>query len=509
MVSSESVGELVARDRSLIVSRVFHHAKIRAQADALIAGDIHITYSELARRITAVAVGWQKQGLQRPDIIVLAAESTPTFAYAYLAAHLLGIKVVPEDPAAPARRIADIADRIRPKAIYVTSQFKGGDLACRPLVELEAASLERVDSLVLGSVALPTADAVADILFTTGTTGAAKGVQLSHANISAAADSINAFVGNTENDREVIPLPLSHSFGLGRLRCVLSAGGTLVLVNGFMFPEMIFDAMSTERATGFSFVPAGLAVLLRLTEDRLGEFAQQLSYIEIGSAPMPMEHKHRLIRLLPKTRICMHYGLTEASRSAFIEFHSDREKLDTVGHPAPGVEIRIMDANGQVSVLGETGELCVRGDHVMQSYWQDERETRKAIRDGWLYTGDMGFRDAAGYIRLQGRKTEMINVGGRKVVPLEVENVLNEHSAIAECACVGVPDTGGLSGEAVMAFVVSNGDERPSERELMRFLRDRLEPYKCPVKYAWVDEIPKTSSGKLQRQILNLVSGKS
>ena len=121
----------------------------------------------------------------------------------------------------------------------------------------------------------------------------------------------------------------------------------------------------------------------------------------------------------------------------------------------------------------------------------------------------MGFQDAAGYIRLQGRKTEMINVGGRKVVPLEVENVLNEHSAIAECACVGVPDPDGLSGEAVMAFVASNGDERPSEKELARFLRDRLEPYKCPVQYAWVDEIPKTSSGKLQRQILNLVSGKS
>lgn len=489
-------------EHDLIVSRVLRHARSHAEKEALIAGEARITYGELARRFSSVAQQWRSEGLQSGDIVLLAAESTPSFAYAYLAAHLLGLRVVPIDPSAPPQRIIDIADRIRPKAIYVPKSTNCDELDCRPLIDLEDASRAHTDVSWTEDLPLPSPDDIADIIFTTGTTGAPKGVLLSHANICAAADSINSFIGNSAADREVIPLPLSHSFGLGRLRCVFSTGGTLILVNGFMFTDMIFEAMSVEQATGFSFVPAGAAVLFRQAEDRLGDFSEQLSYVEIGSAPMPLENKQRLMRLLPKTRLCMHYGLTEASRSAFIEFHSDREHLDTIGLPSPGVELRIVDTNNQPAPAGESGELRVRGAHVMQGYWHDKRETGLALRDGWLNTGDVGSKDANGYVRLLGRKKEMINVGGRKVVPLEVENVLNEHSAILECACIGTTDPQGISGEVVRACLVASGNEKPSPRDFAQFLKGKLENYKIPVQYHWVESIPKTSSGKLQRQSL-------
>src|SRR5690606_21992378 len=231
-----------------------------------------------------------------------------------------------------------------------------------------------------------------------------------------------------------------------------SAGGSLILVDGMMFPDRIFRALSAHRASGFCFVPAGLALLLKLAGDQLGQFAEQLRYIEIGSAPLPHEHKHRLMALLPKTRICMHYGLTEASRSAFMEFHADRHRLHSVGRASPGSEIAIMSESGESVAEGGTGEICVRGPHVMREYWRDPETSRSVRRGDWLRTGDIGYRDSEGYLFLVAREKELINVGGRKVAPAEVEEVLCGHPAIQECACVAIPDPAGLSTEAIKAF---------------------------------------------------------
>ena len=488
-------------DGDSIVARVFRHAGHAGAREALVCGATRITYAELAERVLSVARCWREEGVQRGDRILLAATTSPGYVFGYFAAHVLGAIAIPVDPAAATARIARIAGQVQPARVYLPSAVERDGLSARAMADVDRMSLERREGTPFDWRA-PGANDIADLIFTTGTTGAPKGVVLSHGNIRAAADSINAFVGNSASDREVIPLPLSLSFGLGRLRCVLSAGGCLVLVDGMMFAEPVLEALTTERATGFCFVPSGLALLLRLTGDKLGEFADRLSYIEIGSAPMPREHKTRLMALLPKTRICMHYGLTEGSRSAFIEFHADQDHLDSVGRASPGVEIRIWDPAGRPVPDGDTGEICVRGGHVMQGYWHNEQETAIALRDGWLHTGDIGRKDAGGYVYLVGREKELINVGGRKVIPAEVESVLCEHPAVSECACVAVPDPGGLSEEAVKACLVPSGGERPSPRDFARFLRGRLEPYKFPSVYEWVAEIPKTASGKIQRQLL-------
>jgi long-chain acyl-CoA synthetase len=312
-------------------------------------------------------------------------------------------------------------------------------------------------------------------------------------------------VGNTDEDIEVVPIPLSHSFGLGRLRCALLAGGAIALCEGFLLPGRIFQALSDWKATGFVAVPAGFALLFRLSGDRLGEYADQLKYIEIGSAPMPQEHKERLMRLLPSTRICMHYGLTEASRSAFIEFHESRDKLQTIGKPSPNVNITIRDERGEELPEGETGELCVRGGNVMHSYWQAPEKTRQSRWGDWLRTGDLAYKDDEGYLHLIGRVTDMINVGGIKVAPTEVEDVLRRHPLVKDAACVGIPDPEGISGEVVSAFLVPAETPPPGEpplRELVELARADLEPAAVPVAFKWIEAIPKTASGKVQRRRL-------
>jgi long-chain acyl-CoA synthetase len=261
--------------------------------------------------------------------------------------------------------------------------------------------------------------------------------------------------------------------------------------------------MQQWKATGFAVVPAGMAVLVRFGKDELAGFANQLKYMEFGSAPMPLATKQLLIEILPHTRVWMHYGLTEASRCTCIEFHDSRDFLDSIGKPTPNVEVRVVDEQRNDVAPGAPGEIIVKGGMVTAGYWKDPERTRKTLVDGWLHTGDLGHKDEHGYVYLHGRKGDMINVGGFNVSPVEVEEVLGTHPAILQGACIGIPDPSEVSGEVVKVFLVAkNGETRPTRRELIDWLKPRLEPYKVPAAVEWVDSLPKTGSGKLQRGVL-------
>ena len=204
----------------------------------------------------------------------------------------------------------------------------------------------------------------------------------------------------------------------------------------------------------------------------------------------------------------MHYGLTEASRSAFVEFHEAKavDRLDSIGRPTPGVAIRVIDKEGGTCPPGERGRIVIRGDTLMSGYWQDEAATAAASVDGWLVSGDVGHVDRDGWLFLDAREKDLINVGGREVSPLEIECILEELDVVATCACVGVPDPQGITGSAVKAFLVPapGVTELPRPVVLARHLRGRIEPYKMPIAFTWIEEheLPRTSSGKLRRALL-------
>jgi long-chain acyl-CoA synthetase len=325
-------------------------------------------------------------------------------------------------------------------------------------------------------------------------------VVLTQRQIAEAATNINAFIGGQPGDVEVVPMPLSHSFGLGRLRCMAQTGVTLALEAGLRNAAKVLRRILELKATGLAMVPAGFELLLHMTKDRLGDARGHLRYIEIGSAPMSLETKHRLMELLPETRICHHYGLTEASRAAFLDYHADRDKLTSIGRPAPNVEIAVHNGDGHDLGPGEHGELAIRGAMVMKEYWQRPELTRATLQDGWLRTGDWGWKDAEGYFHLLGRGNDLINVAGMKVCPEEVERLLNAHPAISESACVGVADPQGITGDCVKAVFIARAPV--SDIELIAWLRPRLEEYKIPRFWERVESIPRTPSGKIQRQRL-------
>ena len=468
---------------------------------AIVSDGETFSYADLAKAVAAAASTLRNGfDVAAGDRIVLLANSSFKFICTYLATHSIGAVCVPLDPHVSAARLADIAERVAPKLLVAeqagpvpfSAKAHFDDLIAAP----NGAAVAFPDNVDVAQTA--------DVMFTTGTTGRPKGVVLNHRAFAVACSHINAFIGLQPDDIEVLPLPLSHSFGLGRVRCVLSLGATLVLISGFVSAARILETLSGMRATGLASVPAGIGILLGDKGEALGRRGSQLRYIEIGSAAMPVEHKRQLMNVLPKTRVCMHYGLTEASRSAFLSFHDNPEKLESIGRPSPGVEMRIVDDSGVELRDGLEGQIEIRGGHLMNGYWHDDELSTGSLHNGWLRTGDLGRRDPEGYYYLKARSSDIMNVGGRKVSPQEIEDILTGHPAVAECACVGIPDPQGLSGDMISAYLVADpaSGELPGFPELAKLLRKTLEPYKIPRRFTWVADLPKSTSGKVLRRKL-------
>lgn len=477
-----------------IEHKIWHWASLLPDKPAVKSGKKSATYLQLCQRVLGARDYFVNQlMLNAGDTIVLAAGKQIEFVYAYFGAHLAGLKVVPVDPATNPDRMAFI---IKQTGASLLVGFDGIENNIRTI------GLKEFEELASGfSVpSFPVGNQIADILFTTGTTGKPKGVTLTYDNEAAAARNINEFIGNTGNDIELLALPVSHSFGLGRVRCCLYQGVTLILLGSFANVKKLYRTIEEENVTGFTMVPASWRYLKKLTGNKLGDFRNQLRYIEIGSAFFSKEEKDELAGILPDTRVCMHYGLTEASRSTFMEFHQDASHMDSVGKASPHTEIKVLDENGAECEANQEGEICVKGEHVTHGYL--DMSVDGSFFGDYFRTGDWGYKTEDGYVYLISRKKELINVGGKKVSPIEVEEQLLKIPGVEDCACIGVPDDNEVLGEVVKAFIVKEKGSEITFADIDEQLTGKLESYKIPVCYEWIDAIPKTQNGKIQRGLL-------
>lgn len=472
---------------------VFEYAQTMPSKTALIQGEVEVSYGQLWEEIE-MSASWFCHYAERGDRVIISASKSIEFVYAYFGAHMAGMICVPIDPETNETRLQRIIDVARPSLI-VGELRNHGEHQVIPFGECH---IEFVNSRI-SLDEFPKGGDVADLLFTTGTTGLPKGVALTFANQMAAAENINTFIGNTADDVEMLALPISHSFGLGRLRCIFAKGATLVMLGSFASMKKFFGEMERCHVTGFGMVPASWSYILKMSGEKIGQYAGQLKYIEIGSAFMPLENKQKLMNLLPKTHICMHYGLTEASRSAFISFHDDTIHLMSAGKASPNTEVAVFSEQGERLRANEDGEICVKGGHVCSDYWgMPKKVFMQDFFDGYFRTGDWGHLDEDGYIHLVSRKKEIINVGGKKVSPIEVEEHLNEIDGIEESACIGVHDD--VLGEVVKAFCVCT--KEVDFEEVKKILFKKIETYKIPAFFEKIESLPKTQNGKIQRLAL-------
>jgi len=469
---------------------LLHHAETIPQKTAFIVDGCEVKYASLLTNSRKAASLLLDKGVKPGDRIILSAHKDIEFVYLYFGAQILGVTNVIVDASSNLERLNYIEQRTSPAYCfgYESQHFR----SCG----FEQLGIDGYEAYREDVSADISKDSVAEILFTTGTTGAPKGVCLSYANIFGSADNVNSFVGNSTDDIEILGLPICHSFGLGTIRCNIIKGATVVLLGNFANVRQFFKAIEQYHGTGFRVVPAAWAYIRKISGKRIEKYSNQIRYIEIGSAAMPLATKKELLEMFPNTRICMHYGLTEASRNCFVEFH-DTEHLESIGKPVcDKVDVKYFDEAGNEVPIGQKGELCVKGNMVLIRYLEDS-DTANAFYGDYFRTGDIGYKGEDGYYYLLGREKELINVGGKKVSPMEVEDIICS-LGVGDCICVPMKDPDGIMGDLVKCYVLK-GSTLLSFGEIANLLQGRLENYKRPVVYEWIDEIPMTPSGKKQR----------
>jgi long-chain acyl-CoA synthetase len=342
---------------------------------------------------------------------------------------------------------------------------------------------------------------MSEVIFTTGTTGDPKGVLLSHLTVTETAKNINKFTKIKSSDIEMHMMPISHSFGLARLRCCILRGCTLIFHDGFGNLINFFNSLDKHKGTVISTVPAGILFLTKLAKEKLKNYKSQINIIELGSSPMITESKIELTQLLPNTNICMHYGLTEASRSTFLNFKKDYKFISSVGKANKGTKILIIDKNDNKCSNNHNGEICIKGTNLFSGY--AFTKIKPKYHKEYFKTGDYGYLDDNGYLFFEARKDDMINISGKKVSPIEIEKYINQVPFIDDVACIQAENkrTGLIE---IKAFVVLNDKKIVDSwsSEIKKYLRNKIEYYKIPATIVNINSIPKSHNGKILRMQL-------
>ncbi len=365
------------------------------------------------------------------------------------------------------------------------------------LTQADEVSPERLEQC---TAALDPDDPI-NIQYTSGTTGFPKAVVLSHHNILNNALFTAEAMGFDENDRLCIPVPFYHCFGmvLSNLLC-FSVGACAVVPSEHFDPEAVLECVQRERCTAIHGVPTMFIAALEHPKFPHTDLTSLRTGIMAG-APCPPELMRRVMEDMHVPEILIGYGETEASPLTHLTSANDslQRRVETVGRNLPHQEVKVVDTeSGATLPLGEDGEICFRGYHVMKGYYSDAEATREAIdKNGWLHSGDIGHMDDEGYVSITGRRKEMIIRGGENIYPREIEDFLFTHPKVAEVAVFGIPDD--YYGEAVAAWIQPHAGEHLSEQEIIDFCQGHIAHFKIPSYIELVEEFPMTVTGKLQK----------
>ena len=489
---------------------------------AVVSGASRFTFSELELASDRLGHSFRAHGIDRGDRVIVFTDNSWEAIVAIFAVLKAGAVFSPINPSTKADKLAYVLNNCRAKAVVTQGRLLP---IAREAVE-EAPSVAfnviigpgdiaairgglRFDELLSGHgedprPAEPGIDLdLAMLIYTSGSTGRPKGVMMTHQNIVAAATSITTYLQNTSDDIILNVLPISFDYGLYQVLMAARVGATLVLEKSFAFPQEILQKMTSERVTGFPIVPTMAALLLQMKDLKVAQFPH-LRYITNTAAALPPAHIERLQELFPTTRIFSMYGLTECKRATWLPPDQLRKRPSSVGIAIPGTEAYVVDEEGKRAPPKAIGELVIRGSHVMKGYWENPEATAMVLRPGhypWenvLYTGDLFYADADGFLYFVGRKDDILKIRGEKVSPKEIENVIYALPGVREVVVVGVPDP--VLGTAIKAIIAVNPEANLSVKEVLRHCATRLEDYMIPRYVEFSKELPKTDSGKISRR---------
>lgn len=475
-----------------VVEEILKHGAAAPERNALADGISCLTYKQLADKIRGAAECLKQQGLCRQDMVGIVAEVNVAYVIGYFAIHLAGGIAVPIDKASPEVSVKRILEEVTLKFVIGLETVQNG-IAFKELTEHES---ERWED------AMPLAEDVSDIFFTSGTTGKGKGVVLIHKNIVGGARNIIAGSGKDAEDVELITPPLNHAYGFGTVRAILLAGGMAVLQDGCGSIKQLYMNLQKYHCRSMILVPAALKMLYKQFGNEIDKLLGNLSYIELGSSVLETDYKKIFMELLPNTRLCINYGSTESSRTVYNEINARPDKIESIGKAVENVQVRIVDEEGNEiqSSPTHTGRLIFYGDMNMKEYYHAPELTQEVLKAGWFYTNDIAYIDEENYIYLLGRANDVINIGGEKVSAFEIENALRKLSGIRACACIMGEDKDGILGEIPVLLYTAEGEIAPED--VREHMEKELELYKLPKIYKKLEEFPLNAMGKVDKKKL-------
>jgi long-chain acyl-CoA synthetase len=481
-----------------------------------------VTYHSAYQRACQFAWLLVQKGICPGDRVVLLLKNSPTYLAVYFGVLGAGAIVVPMNPETTMYELQHLLTDSGAKALICHS---AGLSILQPLLadlpdlrfllvetdtssewqhpQVEIVSLAQALRKATKVVNFPwkgNDDDLAQIIYTSGTTGRPKGIMLTHRNLIANTRSIVTYLHLTAHDRLLVILPFFYSYGNSLLLTHIYVGGTLVVADQFVYLNKLVELMVREGVTGFSGVPSSYAMLLRQSVFPKTKFGT-LRYVTCAGGALAKSFIEELQACLPHIEIYIMYGQTEASaRLSYLAPIELPRKIGSIGKGIPGSVLKVLNRDGIAVAPGEVGEIVAEGENVMQGYWNNPVATLKVLKGRQLYTGDLATVDDDGFIYIVGRQSDLIKSGSYRIHPGEIEEVLNAHPFVVESAVIGVEDK--ILGEAVTAYVVIRPSQILTQPELLQFARGFLPSYKMPKKVLFIEQLPKTASGKIKRNIL-------
>ena len=490
---------------------------------ALVTGARRFTYRDLDALASRLAASLQRAGVERGDRVAIFADNGVEAVVGIYGALKAGAVFMPVNPLTKSDKLAHLLNDSRSACLLTTQVLRPvwePALARNITVQAclvsglpaadEGARLKSYEDAVSGDAGCPqpapTIDQdLASVIYTSGSSGEPKGVMLTHLNMVSAARSVNGYLGLTEEDVIMCALPLAFDYGLYQILMGFMVGATVVLEHSFAFPAKVLETMAKEGVTVFPVVPTMLSIVIGLRN--LPQFdLRRLRMITNTAAALSERHVGDVRALFPQAALFSMYGLTECKRVTYLPPEQLAIRPASVGRGMPNEEVWLVDEQGKRLPNGCTGELVIRGSNVMRGYWGRPEQTAERLRPGpypgemVLYSGDIFRTDEEGYLYFVARKDDIVKSRGEKVSPKEVENVLYGLEGVQDAAVIGVPDP--MLGAAIKAFLVLRSGYSYSERDVMKFCLDKLESFMVPKYVAFVDELPTTKTGKIDKSVL-------
>jgi long-chain acyl-CoA synthetase len=494
-------------------------------ADALVFEGQRLTYADINQQADRLAAALQQRGVQTGDRVATLLDNSVQAVVSLWATLKCGAVVMPINPLTKRDKLAYLLNDARASVliahavlmpevsaaltqnssvhtVWVVGEQRDSlplDARCAALPALDVGAAEMTPEMT--PVVLTDQD-LAAIIYTSGSTGEPKGVMLSHLNMRSAARSVSSYLQLQSTDRISCALPLAFDYGLYQMLMAARVGACVVLERSFAFPVKVLEGLARERVTVFPGVPTMFSLLMNLKLAAISNLPD-LRLITNTAAALPEHHILQLRALFPQAQLYSMYGLTECKRVTYLPPDQLDIRPTSVGRGMPNEEVWLINEAGERLPHGSTGELVIRGSHVMRGYWDKPAATAERLHidpitgDTVLHSGDIFRTDSEGYLYFVARKDDIIKSRGEKVSPREVENVLYGLDGVLEAAVIGVPDL--LLGQAVKAFVTLKAGVQLTERDVMRHCMAHLESFMVPKTVIFVGELPKTDSGKIKK----------